>query len=121
VKQKHPKAKGKVIPVMERHRTKAERDQLSNVAIYEEIKYLQSLVVIRKRKGLSVADVATRMGMSEQFVLMLETPGYDPTLSVLRRYMAAIETVSKTTVRPLDPEPEVQPYQKPSTDFPIAG
>jgi ribosome-binding protein aMBF1 (putative translation factor) len=110
------KAKGKKV---EHVRTKAEREQMSNVAIYEEIKYLQSLVVIRKRKGLTVEMLATRMGVSEQYVRMFETPGYDPTLSALRRYALAIGADVKSTVRPVDPEPPLP--RDPDPRFPLAG
>ncbi|ACZ31929.1 transcriptional regulator, XRE family [Xylanimonas cellulosilytica DSM 15894] len=54
-------------------------------------KLLDSLVRFRKKHGLTQADVAERMGVSQPTVAAFERYDANPTLSTIRRYALAVE------------------------------
>lgn len=63
---------------------------------------LESLVAIRKAKGLTREEVARRMNRSAAAVVDLERLGADPHLSTIRRYAAAIGARIDTSVTDAD-------------------
>lgn len=68
----------------------------------EDIKLITTLVQLRKNKGLTHADVASRAGMPLEWVARFEHPNADPHLSTVRRYAAAIHAgITHTTGRPV--------------------
>jgi transcriptional regulator with XRE-family HTH domain len=53
-------------------------------------RYIRELVSLREQKGLTIAEVARRMGIDAASVSRLESGVRDPHLSTLRRYAHAI-------------------------------
>lgn len=53
-------------------------------------RFLRGLAGVRRRGGLSQAEVAARMGTSQSLVARLESGVSDPKLSTLQRYSAAV-------------------------------
>lgn len=53
-------------------------------------KLMSELVLLRKRVGLKQADVAARLGISQQAVSKIESYDSDPKLSTIRMYANAI-------------------------------
>ncbi|MCK2218123.1 helix-turn-helix domain-containing protein [Actinomadura sp. ATCC 31491] len=64
--------------------------QRENAAIDRDMRLIETLVRIRKERGLTQADVAERMGRSQPAVSDFERLGGDPHLSTIRRYALAI-------------------------------
>lgn len=56
------------------------------------------LISLRQRAGLSQADVADLLGISQQAVYKLERYDSDPKLSTLRRYANAVGAIVEHTV-----------------------
>ncbi|RQP11647.1 MAG: XRE family transcriptional regulator [Microbacteriaceae bacterium] len=56
----------------------------------QDYRLVQELVRIRRERGLSQADVAELLGITQQAVSKLERPGSDPRLSRLRQYSHAV-------------------------------
>jgi DNA-binding XRE family transcriptional regulator len=65
-----------------------------------DYKLLADLVQVRIDKGLSQADVAERLGISQQAVSKLESYDSDPRLSTIRRYAHAVEALVAHVVEP---------------------
>lgn len=65
---------------------------------------LESLVQMRKDKGLTQQDVATRLGRDKATVSNFERLDVDPHLSTIRRYAAAIGASVTHTVAHFDPQ-----------------
>jgi transcriptional regulator with XRE-family HTH domain len=63
---------------------------LAKTLAQQEIKYRQSLVHHREKAGLSIEDVAEKMGVTPRWVEELESLEVQPTLAQLRHYMLAI-------------------------------
>lgn len=55
-----------------------------------DYKLLGDLVDVRVRSGLTQADVAVRLGITQQAVSKIESYDGDPRLSTLRRYAHAV-------------------------------
>lgn len=67
--------------------------RISKAWISHQITYwlnVPRLVSIRKRRGLTTAEVAERIGTTVEAVEKFEAPGHDPHLSQIRRYRMAI-------------------------------
>jgi len=60
---------------------------------------IHSLVALRKRIGLTQAQVARRMGVGQSTVSGFETEGSDPRLSTVQRYARAVEAECRVEVR----------------------
>jgi transcriptional regulator with XRE-family HTH domain len=54
---------------------------------------MSALVTIRKESGLSQAEVADRLGITQQAVSKIESYDADPRLSTVRRYAHAVEAL----------------------------
>jgi ribosome-binding protein aMBF1 (putative translation factor) len=68
------------------------------------------LVEARQAAGLSQADLARRLGVSEAHVKRIENRGYDLcTLTTLRRYVAALGDGFSLVVEVRRPEPAMAP------------
>jgi len=50
-----------------------------------------SLVALRKSRGLTIAEVSDRTGLSEKTIRAFERYDADPRLSTLRRYAVAVD------------------------------
>lgn len=74
---------------------------------------LDALILCRKNAGLSQAEVATRMGISQSAVARIESGERNPQLSTLRRYAHAVRAHVSHTVTPTASRPSVQvpPYE----------
>jgi len=57
-------------------------------ALEEEFAFVKKMILARKRAGLSQADVARRMGISQPRVAKIES-GSNISLDILRRYAKA--------------------------------
>ena len=55
--------------------------------------FLAALVKVRKDRGLTQEDVATRLGVTQPTVAAFERHESDPKLSTLRRYAQAVEAL----------------------------
>jgi transcriptional regulator with XRE-family HTH domain len=64
--------------------------QRENAAIDRDMRLIESLVTMRKQRGLTQAEVAERMGRSQPAVSDFERLGGDPHLSTIRRYALAV-------------------------------
>lgn len=64
--------------------------QGENAAIDRDMRLIETLVAIRKQRGLTQAEVAERMGRSQPAVSDFERLGGDPHLSTIRRYALAV-------------------------------
>ncbi|MGW3344514.1 helix-turn-helix domain-containing protein [Nonomuraea rubra] len=64
--------------------------QRENAAIDRDMRLVETLVTIRKQRGLTQAEVAERMGRSQPAVSDFERLGGDPHLSTIRRYALAV-------------------------------
>ena len=60
-------------------------------ALEEEFVFIKKMILARKRAGLSQADVARRMGVSQPRVAKIES-GSNISLDILRRYAKATGT-----------------------------
>ncbi|MEV5412809.1 helix-turn-helix transcriptional regulator [Thermopolyspora sp. NPDC052614] len=73
--------------------------QRENAAIERDMRLIETLVGIRRQRGMTQAEVAERMGHSEPAVSGFERLGGDPHLSTIRRYALAIGVDVLHTVR----------------------
>lgn len=64
--------------------------------IYQDVKFIQELVAIRKRKKLLIPTMSRRTGLSEEKIIEFEAIGSDPELSLIRRYTLALDSVTTT-------------------------
>ncbi|MER6581827.1 helix-turn-helix transcriptional regulator [Nonomuraea sp. NPDC001023] len=64
--------------------------QRENAAIDRDMRLIETLVMMRRQRGLTQAEVAERMGRSQPAVSDFERLGGDPHLSTIRRYALAI-------------------------------
>ncbi|NUW46224.1 helix-turn-helix domain-containing protein [Nonomuraea rhodomycinica] len=64
--------------------------QRENAAIDRDMRLIETLVGIRRQRGMTQAEVAERMGRSQPAVSDFERLGGDPHLSTIRRYALAI-------------------------------
>ncbi|MDA0633995.1 helix-turn-helix transcriptional regulator [Nonomuraea sp. MCN248] len=64
--------------------------QRENAAIDRDMRLIETLVSVRRQRGMTQADVAERMGRSQPAVSDFERLGGDPHLSTIRRYALAI-------------------------------
>lgn len=53
--------------------------------------FLDSLVALRKKAGISQDEVANRMGVSQSAISQFEHYDANPTLSTIRRYALAVD------------------------------
>ncbi|MEV6897473.1 helix-turn-helix transcriptional regulator [Amycolatopsis sp. NPDC051372] len=74
--------------------------QLARELTRGDFAWIDQLVGLRRRLGLSQAQVAERMGRSQSVVSDIETMSTDPRLSTLRRYAMALGAVVKHRVLP---------------------
>ncbi|HJF15468.1 MAG TPA: helix-turn-helix domain-containing protein [Enteractinococcus helveticum] len=93
-------------------------DQLADLLVSEDEKLLDQLVAIRKRT-LSQAEVAQRMGISQGAVARIESGSRNPHLSTLRRYAHAVRARVEHRVSPFEGpvsafiEPYANTFEKP--------
>ena len=73
-------------------------DALAEELVRGDFAWIDQLIALRKRRGLSQAEVAARMGRSQSEVSDIETMSTDPRLSTLRRYALAIGVTVKHRV-----------------------
>ncbi|MDR1188565.1 MAG: helix-turn-helix domain-containing protein [Bifidobacteriaceae bacterium] len=59
---------------------------------------LESLIELRRRHGLTQAEVAARMGVTQPVVAQFERYDANPTLSTVRRYAMAVAATIETRV-----------------------
>ncbi|XBH22190.1 helix-turn-helix transcriptional regulator [Jonesiaceae bacterium BS-20] len=64
----------------------------------DHLELIESLVKIRKMHGLSQAEIATRMGISQPAVASFERYDSNPTLATIRRYALVVGATMKTIV-----------------------
>ncbi|MGP4092957.1 helix-turn-helix domain-containing protein [Nonomuraea sp. KM90] len=64
--------------------------QRESAAVERDMRLIETLVAMRKRLGLTQADVAEKMGRSQPAVSDFERVGGDPRMSTIRRYAFAI-------------------------------
>ncbi|BCN82792.1 helix-turn-helix domain-containing protein [Prescottella equi] len=76
--------------------------RLRNRLAHNDDQMLEDLVTLRRTKGLSQDEVASRMNRSKTAVSNFERLGADPHLSTIRRYAAAIGALLETKVRDYD-------------------
>lgn len=75
-------------------------DRLAAGLVESDYAMLDSLVELRKKRGMSEFDVAERMGYTEVAVRAFEASNADPRLSTIRRYAMAIGAVIQHEVYP---------------------
>lgn len=75
--------------------------QLAGELVASDEKLLDQLVKVRRDRGLTQADVAARMGISQGAVARIESGGRNPHLSTLRRYAHAVRARVTHTVTPV--------------------
>jgi transcriptional regulator with XRE-family HTH domain len=61
-----------------------------NAAIDRDMRLVETLVNVRRQRGLTQAEVAERIGRSQPAVSDFERLGGDPHLSTIRRYALAV-------------------------------
>lgn len=85
--------------------------RLAGDLVAADAKMLDDLVAIRRRT-LSQAEVAARMGISQGAVARIEAGDRNPHLSTLRRYAHAVRARVEHAVVPLamDRTPNVRPW-----------
>ncbi|MGW3966841.1 helix-turn-helix domain-containing protein [Amycolatopsis sp. NPDC005003] len=76
------------------------KDALADELVKADFAWVDQLVNLRKRLGLSQTQVAEAMGRSQSVVSDIETMSSDPRLSTLRRYALAIGVAVKHRVFP---------------------
>ncbi|MDR0285556.1 MAG: helix-turn-helix domain-containing protein [Propionibacteriaceae bacterium] len=64
----------------------------------DQADFLRSLVAARKRHGLSQAQVAERMGVSQPAVAEFERYDVNPTFSTVLRYAVSVDVRTRTRV-----------------------
>ena len=93
-------------------------DQLADLLVSEDEKLLDQLVAIRK-KTLSQAEVAQRMGISQEAVAGIESGHRNPHISTVRRYAHAVRAKVEHRVSPFQGptsaivEPYANTFEKP--------
>lgn len=70
----------------------------ADALVANDVEFLRALVGLRRSKGLSLPEVAARMGVAESAVADFEADGADPDLSTIRRYAHAIGARLSCTV-----------------------
>lgn len=70
---------------------RTERRKLAVVNSREIRNFISKLSDYREKSNLTRADVATRLGTTEEYVEELEAYYSNPTLSEIRRYALAVE------------------------------
>ncbi|MFC7595775.1 helix-turn-helix domain-containing protein [Terrabacter sp. GCM10028922] len=80
---------------------------LADELVESHYKLLKDLVDVRRQRGLTQAQVADRMGISQGAVARIEHGDRDPHLSTLRRYAHAVRAMISHTVAPFDRNREV--------------
>ena len=66
--------------------------------VQSDTHYLDQLVAIRKSSGLSITELADRMGVSKDTVVRFERYDANPKLSTIRRYALAVGAIVRHTV-----------------------
>ncbi|WP_133903976.1 helix-turn-helix transcriptional regulator [Actinophytocola oryzae] len=70
--------------------------------------WIRQLIEVRKRKGLSQADLGKLMGRSQSVVSDIESMSGDPRLSTLRRYALAVGANVEHVVEDADLEAAIK-------------
>jgi DNA-binding XRE family transcriptional regulator len=91
-----PASVSSVIPALNLHLAKARAKLLAR----EDRKMKSELIALRQRAGLTQANVADMLGISQQAVNKLERYDSDPKLSTLRRYANAVGALVEHHVVP---------------------
>jgi transcriptional regulator with XRE-family HTH domain len=73
-------------------------DRRADALVDGHVRLLRDLVAMRTAHGLTQAEVAERMGVSQPTVAAFERYDANPTLSTLRRYALAVEARMETAV-----------------------
>ena len=73
-------------------------DRRADALVDGHARLLRDLVAMRAAHGLTQAEVAERMGVSQPTVAAFERYDANPTLSTLRRYALAVEARMETAV-----------------------
>jgi len=71
-------------------------------ALDEEFAILEACIVARSRSGLTQAQVAERLGVSQPAVARIES-GKNVSLKTLRRYARALGCTVKIELKPMEP------------------
>lgn len=77
-----------------------DRDRVGAVVADEQLNLVLGLRAIRLRRGMSLADVAGRMGVDQSAVSRFESGGTNPTMSTIRRYAKAVMGVFRVQTHP---------------------
>jgi transcriptional regulator with XRE-family HTH domain len=72
----------------------------ASVDVERRLGLIRSLVILRKKLGLTQAQVARRMGVGQPTVSGFENEGSDPRLSTVQRYARAVEAECLVAVQP---------------------
>ncbi|MFR9767073.1 helix-turn-helix domain-containing protein [Nocardia sp. SC052] len=67
-----------------------DRDHLGSAVADEQLNLILGLREIRIQRQMSLADVATEMGIDQSQVSRLESGSTNPTMSTIRRYAKAV-------------------------------
>ncbi|WP_106539951.1 helix-turn-helix domain-containing protein [Haloactinopolyspora alba] len=77
--------------------------RLASILVREDVDLLSELRDRRKASGLTQAEVAERLGVTQETVSAFERLGNDPRLSTVRRYAAAIGVVVRHETETFEP------------------
>ncbi|MGS2805350.1 helix-turn-helix domain-containing protein [Nocardia sp. MW-W600-9] len=77
-----------------------DRDRVGAIVADEQLNLVLGLRAIRQRRGMSLADVADRMGVDQSAVSRFESGGTNPTMSTIRRYAKAVMGVFRVQTYP---------------------
>lgn len=78
-------------------RSEESAEDPERIAIREALAFGKAVYDVRNALGLSVAELAARLGLSEDEVECIEEGGIEPTVSLLRRFAAAFNAEVRLT------------------------
>lgn len=70
--------------------SKREIEARANELVQRDAEFLDDLIAIRVKSGISQETVAARMGVTQPSVAAFEREDSNPTLSTIRRYALAV-------------------------------
>ena len=73
----------------------------ASVDVDRRLSLIQGLISLRRRMGLTQAQLARRMGVGQSTVSGFETEGSDPRLSTVQRYARAVEAECSVAIQPV--------------------
>jgi DNA-binding XRE family transcriptional regulator len=81
------------------------RDRLGLELARQQLNLIFGMRDIRRRRGLTVEQVAVDMDTTTHRVWQIETEGGNPTMSELRRYAKAVGAIFRSEVTAWEDEP----------------